>query len=274
MDLSDTNPTLLACRHWLGPLARWLLRSGVTWKEFSALSRAVFVRTATDEFGLKGRPTNVSRVALLTGLTRRDVRRQMALEEAAPARAEDRLSQATRVLSAWHQDPAYLDHTGQPRVLDAEGPAPSFSALLTTYAGDIPHGALLKELVSTGSIKKLPNARLQVLKRYYMPRQMDPAAVMRAGSVLADLTATVEFNLSRKPRQAALFEGRAQNRSIDAGAAPAFREFLEHEAQQFLERIDDWLTAHEVPPHQAGARSVRLGAGVYAIHDSESGERP
>ena len=152
-------------------------------------------------------------------------------------------------------------------------PAPSFNALLKTYAGDIPHGALMKELARTGSIKKLPDARLQVLKRYYMPRQMDPAAVMRAGGVLADLTATVEFNLSRKPRQAALFEGRAQNRSIDASAAPAFREFLEREGQQFLERVDDWLTAHEVPP-QAGTRSVRVGAGVYAIHDSESGERP
>lgn len=275
---STTSPTLLASRQWLRPVARWLLRSGVTWKEFSALSRAVFIRTATDEFGIKGRPTNVSRVALLTGLTRRDVRRQMASEEDPDADTAAPLNQATRVLSAWHQDALYLDRAGQPRTLSPEGPAPSFSSLLKTYAGDIPHSALLKELVRGGSVKELPDGHLQAVKRYYMPQQMDPAAVLRAGSVLADISSTIEFNLSRKPHAASRFEGRAQNHSIHAEAAPAFREFLEREGQQFLERIDDWLTQHEAPPEETGvektgARTVRLGAGVYAVHDSESGER-
>ncbi len=265
---SQPSPAIRACERWLRPAARWLLRSGVTWKEFAAISRGVFVSTATDEFGVKGRPTNVSRVALLTGLTRRDVRKQLDLQAETSPPPEDALTHATRVLSAWHQDPAYVDEAGRPRLLDAEGPAPSFAALLKAHAGDIPHRALTKELVRAGSVRVDPDGRMEALKRYYMPRQMDPAAVTRAGEVLTDLFTTVEFNLSRKPRDPSRFEGRAHSRRVDARAVPAFREFLEREGQQFLERIDDWLTAHEAAPSQPGARTVRLGAGLYAIHDS------
>lgn len=257
---------------WLRPVARWLLRSGVTWKEFAELSREVYVNTATEEFGLRGRPTNVSRVALLTGLARREVRR-IRLETSGPAAAvaEDSLNHASRVLSGWHIDADFLEPDGRPRILPATGPAPSFEFLLKRYAGDIPTTALVKELVKSGSIEKVDGGAYRVLRRYYMPRQMDGRAVERAGSVLADLATTVEHNLSRSERESPRFEGRAQNHRIDPRHLPAFRAFVEREAQGMLERVDDWLAAHELDS-AAGDAALRLGVGIYAIHDSTSGE--
>lgn len=266
------RPIVSACRLWLRPVARWLLRSGLTWKEFADLSREVFVATATEEFGLRGRPTNVSRVALLTGLTRREVRRiQAATRETQSASAEDSLNHATRVLTGWHLDADFLEHDGRPRVLPASGPAPSFEVLLKRYAGDIPTTALIKELIKSGSIEQLPDGAYRVLRRYYMPRQMDGRAVERSGSVLADLATTIEHNLSRSEREPARFEGRAQNRSIDPRHLPAFRAFVEREAQGLLERVDDWLTTHEADA-TTNATTLRLGVGVYAIHDTTTGE--
>jgi hypothetical protein len=266
------RPIVNACRLWLRPVARWLLRSGLTWKEFADLAREVFVATATEEFGLRGRPTNVSRVALLTGLARREVRRiQAAAREAPSGSAEDSLNHATRVLTGWHLDADFLEHDGRPRVLSATGPAPSFEVLLKRYAGDIPTTALVKELLKSGSIEQLPNGAYRVLRRYYMPRQMDGRAVERSGSVLADLATTIEHNLSRSEREPTRFEGRAQNRRIDPRHLPAFRAFVEREAQGLLERVDDWLTMHEAEA-TADATTLRLGVGVYAIHDTTTGE--
>jgi hypothetical protein len=51
MAIRAPRPIVNACRLWLRPIARWLLRSGLTWKEFAELSREVFVETATQEFG-------------------------------------------------------------------------------------------------------------------------------------------------------------------------------------------------------------------------------
>ena len=67
----NVNAALLsACRILLRPIALLLLKGGVTWREFSELSKSVFVSVATDEFGISGRPTNVSRVSILTGISR------------------------------------------------------------------------------------------------------------------------------------------------------------------------------------------------------------
>jgi hypothetical protein len=275
MDRRSERPVLTACRRWLRPVARWLLRSGVTWKEFADLSRSVFVVTASEEFGIRGRPTNVSRVALLTGLSRRDVRRiQDEVSAPPPHVAEEALNHASRVLTGWHLDAQFLEPDGRPRILPAAGEGPSFADLLRRYAGDIPATALVKEMVKSGCIERLDDGSYRALRRYYMPRQMDGQAVERAGSVLADLATTIEHNLSRSAGEPTRFEGRAQNRRIDPRTLPAFRAFLEREGQGFLERVDDWLTAHEVPVHAAGdAHRLRLGVGVYAINDSMPGDR-
>ncbi len=274
MEVSGARPVLNACRLWLRPIARWLLRAGITWKEFADLSRAVFVSVASEEFGIRGRPTNVSRVALLTGLARRDVRRLRDSTGQAPTRpTAEPLNHASRVLSGWHLDADFLDEMGVPRVLQARGPSPSFEVLLKRYAGDIPSTALVKELIRSGSIKRLPGGQFRALRRFYMPRATDDEAVERAGSVLADLVDTVEYNLSRNARQPSRFEGRAQNRHIDPRNLPAFRAFLEREGQGFLERVDDWLTSHEVPASGDTAAAIRLGVGLYAIHDTPPGDK-
>ena len=83
MDIRETirGQVLQAVQQLLRPVVAMLLRSGITWKEFSDMSRTVFVTVATEDYGRKGRPTNVSRVSILTGLSRRDVTHQRKLLE-------------------------------------------------------------------------------------------------------------------------------------------------------------------------------------------------
>lgn len=272
MDIDAQRPVLTACRIWLRPVARWLLRSGVTWKEFAELSRNVFVAIASEEFGIRGRPTNVSRVALLTGLARREVRRERLAADAPVPQAEEALNHASRVLSGWHLDAEFVDEQGRPLPLPADGDGASFARLLKRYAGDIPATALIKELLKSRSIERHGD-EYRVLRRYYMPRPMDGRSVERAGNVLADIVATVEHNLSRKADEPTRFEGRAQNRHVDPRHLPAFRAFLEREGQGLLERVDDWLASHEVAATaEAGAPRLRLGVGVYAINGFHIGD--
>ena len=275
MAFDQTRPIVHACLRWLRPIARWLLKSGLTWKEFAELSRTVFVAVAAEEFGLRGRPTNVSRIALLTGLTRRDVRRYREsplLQVAGVRRADDDLNHATRVLAGWHLDAEFIDELGRPRVLPATGEGATFSALVRRYAGDIPATALAKELKLSGSVERTDDGQYRALRRFYMPRAMDGQAVERAGHVLADLTTTLEHNLSRDAASPSRFEGRAQNRHVAPEQLPAFRAFLEREAQGFLERCDEWLSSHEAAAGSDGPQ-LRLGVGVYMIQEKLTGEQ-
>ena len=277
MGIQSQRPIVTASLRWLRPIARWLLKSGVTWKEFAELARAVFVSVAAEEFGLRGRPTNVSRIALLTGMTRREVRRYRESQVETPAedvRAEDDLNHASRVLAGWHLDSEFIDELGQPRALDAKGEGATFEQLVRRYAGDIPATALIKELVRSSSIERTTDGRYRALRRFYMPRAMDGRAVERAGAVIADLAATVEHNLTRDAAQPPRFEGRAQNRHIDRRQLPAFRAFMEREGEAFLERCDEWLSAHEAQQDEGTpVATLRLGVGVYAIQEQMVGEQ-
>lgn len=256
-----------SCRALLQPIARLLLKSGVTWKEFAELSRQTFVEVATGEFGLRGRPTNVSRVAILTGLARREVRRQQQASTAQPQAGTGYMSKASRVLSGWYQDPEFLDDQGTPCVLALDGEGASFAELVRRYGGgDIPAGALLKELQLARAIERRADNTVRALTRVYLPRRMDEGQIRLWGSVLQDVGATLEHNLTRDMKTAPRFERRALSVLVDRRTLPAFKQFLEQEGQAFLERLDDWLTAHQVS-EDAKEEAIRLGAGVYHIED-------
>ncbi|HHQ15191.1 MAG TPA: hypothetical protein ENK16_09175 [Chromatiales bacterium] len=267
------NPkaTLLrSFRMMLRPVIRILLRGGVTWKDAAEVCKLGFVEVATSDFGLHGRPTNISRVAILTGLSRREVsqlRRQLS-DEAEPDMAP--MNSATRVLTGWYLDPEFLDDTGRPLDLPRAGSGASFETLARRYGGDIAPITLLRELRRVGAIEKRSSGRLRVLRRYYMPSPTHPEAVLRAGSVMQDIGNTLAYNLALEDGQPTRFEGRATNEVLRAVDSRAFRAFLEREGQAFLERVDEWLATHEATPAQRKKyRLRRFGVGVYQIQDDE-----
>ncbi len=269
MDIEPKRHVLAACRVLLRPIVRLLLKSGITWKEFAEVAKTSFVEVATDEFGLRGRPTNVSRVAILTGINRHEVARQREAIAAAGEQAVPAWSgAATRVLAGWHQDPEYLDATGQPLELMPSGDVPSFERLCARYGGDLPSSALLKELRAVGAVVAgAGRGRLRAAMRNYIPVQFDAEKVAIGARLVQDHAATVVHDLLRPAGTPARFARRAFNPRIEQRQVPRFHAFLEREGQAFLERIDDWLTQNEAPDGAPERSLIRVGAGLYQIQD-------
>ena len=261
----DVKTTLEnACRALLHPVALVALRCGMTFREFAEISKSVFVSVATDEFGLRGRPTNISRVSILTGISRKEVKRQREILEEGALPASSKTTDATRLLSGWHQDANYLDGDGKPLALPVDGPRPSFQSLFETYGGDTPPQTLLRELLSAGSAEKDGDERIVAIRRYHMPANLDAGNLRFFGTNLFDHAAALANNLADDGRPKRL-EGFAVDPKVDAAHAAEFREFLDRRGQAFLEEVDDWLASHQIEPGDADASPIRLGLGVYAI---------
>jgi hypothetical protein len=269
MEPAANGAVVTATRQWLKPVVNVLIRSGITWREFAALAKSSYVEVATRQFGKRGRPTNVSRTAVLTGLTRREIRKQRGRIEAVLPPLTGYVTKASVVLSAWHLDPQFLDASGKPVLLPLEGEGISFGALLKRCgAGDLPPSTLLKELRAAGAVRKTADGRLEALRRIYIPHAMDGELIRLWGTVLTDVATTYVNNLTRTPKIAPRFERAAVNDRIRADALPEFRRFLNEEGQAFLERLDAWLAAHEARAgEEAEQGTIRLGAGVYHIQD-------
>jgi len=247
-----------------------LLRNGVTWKEAAEVCKQTFVEVAREDYGVHGRPTNASRVAILTGLSRREVKRVADTLSEAELPELERMNRATRLLGGWHTDADFTAADGTPALLQFNAGEYSFSTLCRRYAPDIPSTAMLKELQRVGAIAEQSDGALSPTMRYYMPDSQDPDAVLRTGSVLEDIGSTAAYNLDRDAQAPTRFEGRASNANIRASAVREFRAWLETEAQAFLERADEWLARHEKnPANKRPERSIRLGLGVYQIQDED-----
>jgi hypothetical protein len=250
----------------LEPIVLLLLKSGITWREFSDLAKVKFVQVATNEFGIRGRPTNASRVAILTGIDRREVRKLRTESSEQPVFAPGFMSKPTQVLDGWFHDPDFRDPSGEPRELQVSEGDDSFAALVRRYVPGIPHVAMIKELRAVGAVEELSDGRLRALKRSYIPRELTDNQIRLWGSVLEDVGTALEHNLTRNPPERTRFERRALSLTVERRSLPEFEAFLSTEGQAFLERIDDWLAAHQADNSGEDAPTpLRLGVGVYQI---------
>lgn len=268
MSTESFNATIpAAIARALRPLVRLLLSSGIPYREFAQMAKRVFVGVATDEFGVSGRPTNASRVSLMTGFARKEVKRlrdeMVGAQDILPS--INKTTDATRLLTAWYQESAYQNDAGLPVDLPIRGTAPSFQALHERFGGDVPATVMQKDLLRAGAVELQPDGRLRALTRYFMPLPMEADSVVRAGDVLHTLGNTLTWNITRRAGTTGRFEGRASHPYIPAREVAAFRALLEQRGMQFLEEMDAWLSAHAVSANAIDAHPVRLGAGVYQI---------
>jgi len=250
------------------PIIRFLLRHGVAWHEFAEVSKEIYVDVAREGYGSQGRPTNNSRVAMMTGLSRREVaqiRDRLIDDSEEPAgRRGNRISQ---ILTGWHVDEEFTD-AGKPKDLPETGPSVSLSSLFKRYAGDLPHSALRKEMLQQGLIEETDTGNLRVMKRDYLYTTLDPDIIKQMSVSLHDHATTLDHNLNEERKSPARFEGIADNACISSRSARTFMKLVETRGMGFLSEMDDWLAAHETDENKtASGHEVRMGVGIYLIHD-------
>jgi len=139
----DGNPLARdALRHALTNLALLLIDQGITAAEMQSLNAEAFVAAAMQRSRLKNGRVNQSRVAIMTGLTRTEIRRKLETQSIDPPR----IYGAQRVMDGWRRDPEFCDSSGSPLDLKPSGEYGSFESLARRYSGDIPARATLEEL--------------------------------------------------------------------------------------------------------------------------------
>jgi hypothetical protein len=147
-----TTPLLAAAKALLRPLIRLLVARGITLPTLVAGLKEVFVDVAARDFRLDGRDASDSRVSLLTGVHRKDVR---AIRDGAPPLSTPRPGGlGATVLGRWLGDPAYAGADGQPASLPRQAPPgrPSFDGLVAGLSKDVRPRTVLDELLRQGLV--------------------------------------------------------------------------------------------------------------------------
>ncbi|MEO7854047.1 MAG: DUF6502 family protein [Rubrivivax sp.] len=262
--LPATHATLeVAIVRLLRPLFRILLRQGMAFTAFERLARQAYVDIAFNEFALPGKKQTISRVSILSGLTRKDVQRLLAAPDELAPQPEVIYNRAARVLTGWVRD---ADFSGaEPRTLEIDGER-GFAGLVRRYSGDMPARAVLDELLRVGAVQRREDGRVELRTRAYVPQQGSSEKLQILGSDVADLISTIGHNMQHGTVDAR-FQRKVLYSGIEQSTVPAFRQLGAAMSQVLLERLDRWLSTQlrAGPPTRANQPRVRVGLGIYYI---------
>jgi hypothetical protein len=261
--MPEPSALAAAVRSILRPLVRILLRNGVPLWTLVEYAKQIYVDVASSEFGVPGRKPSVSRVSLLTGLTRKEVSRLWEQGESAGVDSA-RYDRAARVVSGWVRSRGYQDARGEPAELSFEGGRKSFSELVRRFGADVPPRALLDELVQAGAVERTAADRLRLRTRAYVPRTDDAQKLGILGADVADLIASVDHNIVQPPERA-FFQRKVAYDRLVAECLPELRERAARRGQTLLEALDEFMSAHDrdTNPDVQGSGRHRAVLGIY-----------
>jgi len=261
----------LALRMMLKPLVKLLISQGVSHGDFSEAAKDVYVEVAIRHFD-KSNKVNQSRIAILTGLTRKEVKNVIDRAMRSEPHGKN-FSRPSRVLAGWHSDPMFLGPYGVPLEIPYEssidGGAPSFVDLVKTYSGDMAPRPMLKELIRIGAVVETETKTLKVLRRDFIPEALSAELVERLGEVTHNFFSTSARNIEKRGPDDGLFERIvfAEN-GVTENTVALFDEFVKKRGQDFLEELDNWLVARE--KEEIGvARTIQTGFGMYHYIESQ-----
>ena len=247
------------------------MKAGIGYREFAEISKCAFVDVATSDYGLRGRPTNISRVAVMTGLTRKEVKRIRDKISTGSVATTLRVIPPAEILDRWHSDPDYLDENGRPIFITFDEGKSSFTALVKKYGGDIPPGAMRTELKRVGAIEELDNGLLKVRQRYFRPVEQDDQLERALAQALRGLALSVNHNIGQTPDDSWV-ERLAYSTKIRTSDANRVRRISQDRAAEFVESIDDLFSAYETiySDNESNDVPAVVGVGVYYFEDTDS----
>ena len=258
----------------LRPLARALLKVGVGYREFAEISKTAFVDIATKDYGLRGRPTNISRVAVMTGLTRKEVRRIRDKAAAGEETLVLRAAPMAQILHRWFTDLDFLSNDGRPIELPFNGSDKSFSTLVRKYGGDIPPGAMRTELKRIDAVEDTTEGNLRVLKRNVSGLQSTDQFVNGLATQLYPAILTFAYNTNVDNNLDRWVERAVTTRFVRESDLNRVRRISSERLIEFTDSIDDLFAAYETlydkDKPQAPDRAVGLGVFYFEEQKSES----
>lgn len=259
---------------FLRPIARALLAGGVGYREFSEISKMAFVDVATKDFGLRGRPTNISRVAVMTGLTRKEVRRIRQSSGKLSPQVAVKETPIAHILHRWHTDPEFLTDDGAPLPLSYTGDRQSFASLVKKYGGDVPPGAMRTELERISAIQTGDDGRLSPTKRITYNDALHEKLRGGLANILYPAGLNLVHNLKRSSDSDWWGNLIAQTSYITKTDHGRVKRISNDRIKEFTKSMDDLLAGfeagYEVEQDGGPSNGRAVGVGIFYFEEDKS----
>jgi hypothetical protein len=255
----------------LRPLVRLLIHSGITFPALCDLLRELYVNVAEYDFALSRKEQTDSRVSLLTGIHRKEVRRLRgagAPISAAPAS----VSRASRIIARWLAAPQFTDERKRPlplpRLGEHDGDA-SFESLVASVTRDVRPRAVLDEWLDRKLVTIDADGRVVLAETAFVPHSGSDQQLYYLGRNLHDHAAAAIANvLGEEPR---FLERAVHYEGLSEALAQRLEERSRDLALGVLQEAN--REAHDACETDAGGK-YRWTLGVYIYREKNAKPQP
>jgi hypothetical protein len=255
-----------ALRRIFRPLVRLLIARAIPFPVASGLLRGTYVEVAAAEFQVAGKRQTDSRITLLTGVHRKDVKRLRAEREPVvkPSRS---LALGTQLVGRWMSVPPYLDAGGQPKPLPrvAGKKGASFEALVRSVNTDIRPRVVLDEWLRLGLVHVDDQDRIVLNVQGFVPAQNSEEMAYFFGRNVHDHVAAAAHNLLGDG--APFLERSMQCGRLSAESVAELDALARTRGVELLRELN--ARALELQERDAGKPDAtrRVNVGIYAFND-------
>lgn len=248
----------------LAPVARWLLRSGVSYGAFAGMLKAVFVDAARAELERGGAQPTYSALSVLSGVHRKDVR-SIAEAPRDPAAVPPRgVPLSSQVYTRWLTARRYRSRDGQPRALPRSGAGITFESLAREVSVDVHPRTVMDELLRLGLVTLEGDLLIPVSTSFLPSRRLDEMTALFAANAADHMAAAVHNLTTDAPRyleQSVFADGLAavSVEQLHELAREAWQEAFETMVKEARKRV----AADEQVPEGEQQR-MRFGIYFYA----------
>lgn len=272
--MTDTVSDALATavRTVMRPLVRLMLARGITLPLAVELLKRVYVQVALEE-GERDKAATDSRISLLSGVHRKDVKRLRALPDA-DADLPRSVSLGAQLVGVWTGDPRWLDDQGRPRPLPrlaSVGGDLSFDALVASVSKDIRGRPVLDEWLRLGVVHVTAQDEVVLNTAAFIPQSgFDEKLSYLSLNVGDHAMAAVDNTLGRG---GPWFERSVHYRSMTPQAVEALGARAAELGMQSLQALNaDVLRQPAVTPSDPLRQRFTFGIYFYAEKNNEDGE--
>lgn len=269
---ATSSKLLGALRRLLRPLVRLLLARGVTYPMLQDLLKDLYVDVANRDFVIEGKRQTDSRLSLLTGLHRKDVRRLRETDLYPDEAPPQTVPLGVRLVTLWSSDPRFLDAQQRPLALPRLGRGAeevSFEGLVQSLSKDIRPRAVLDELLRLGVLRLNDDDCVELHTEAFVPRTgFDEKAYFLGRNVGDHLAAAVNNLFDRQPPS---FERGASYDALTPASVEELRVLAEKTGMQALKTLN--RKAMELEQRDSGKPDARrrFNFGAY-FYDADRDE--
>ena len=255
----------------LQPLARLMIDHGLQLPSMVELLKKALVDEAVGAYGLADKGSSDTRIALLTGVHRKDVKR-LRDTPASASPASPMVPVAASVVARWISEPRFLNADQTARAL-ARTPSrgsvgePDFTTLVAEVTSDVGARAVLDELARLGVVELREDGYVALKSSAFVPHEgLSESFHFLAASVSDHLSAAVH-NLAPDRSGPLMLDQSAFSQDLSADQAAQLQQQARRLWAAALQQFLQTATVAEQRSEGAEGPKHRVRFGVY-FHDS------